>query len=130
MMTFCALSLARYVRTRSTAWGIGFFGALAFIVLLNSTFQWFWLAATAGPLVVLMRHRWRSFLAVAAVPLLFVAVWYVKDAVLFGTNATSSWFGMNLAKTTTYRASPVQLGNLLGDCCSSRHPADFDGEMG
>ena len=39
-VTFGALCAARFVRTRSTVWGIGFFGSIAVVVLLNSTFQW------------------------------------------------------------------------------------------
>jgi hypothetical protein len=112
-MTFGALCLARYIRTKLWKWGLGFFGALAFIVLINSTFQWFWLLAVAAPLAISCRRQWRAILAVAAVPLLLVGLWYVKDAVLFQTSTTSSWLGMNLAKATTDHASKTQLRKLI-----------------
>jgi hypothetical protein len=112
VMTFCALCLARFVRTRSLVWGFWFFGSLMTIVLLNSTFQWFWLVAASVPVLVVLRHRWKAVLAVAAVPLLLVSVWYVKNGVIFQSYATSSWFGMNLSKTTTNWATPGQLRRL------------------
>ncbi len=115
VMTFGVLSLARYVRTHSWLWGLSFFAALSSVVLLNSTFQWFWLAAVAAPLVIASRQHWRSVLVVAAVPVLLVSVWYVKNAVVFHTDTTSSWLGMNLAKITTQFAPRDQLARLIAD---------------
>jgi hypothetical protein len=113
LMTFCALCLAHFVRTRLSGWGVGFFACLMAVVLLNSTFQWFWLLAAGGPVVVVLRQRWRQFLAIAVVPLLLVSVWYIKNADLFQTYTTSSWFGMNFASTTTAWATPSQIRQLI-----------------
>jgi hypothetical protein len=112
-MTFGALSIARYVRTRSLMWGTCFFGSLTTIVLLNSTFQWFWVVAVAAPVAVVLRHQWRRVLSVAMVPLLLLSIWYVKNEVLFHTDTTSSWLGMNLARITTEQAPPSQLKALI-----------------
>ncbi len=112
-VTFGALCAARFVRTRSTVWGIGFFGSIAVVVLLNSTFQWIWLVAAAVPVVLALRAEWRKVLLVALVPLALVAFWYLKNAALFGTSATSSWLGMNLADITTYEATPAQISTLV-----------------
>jgi hypothetical protein len=113
LMIFCALCLARFVRTRSLGWGFGFFACLMAVVLLNSTFQWFWLLAAGAPVVVVLRQRWRKVLAIAVVPLLLVSVWYIKNAALFQTSTTSSWFGMNFASTTTAWATPSQIRELI-----------------
>jgi len=113
VMTFGALSIARYVRTRSWMWGVCFFGSLTTVVLLNSTFQWFWLVVVAGPVAVALRHQWRRVLAVAIAPLLLLSLWYVKNEVLFHTDTTSSWLGMNLARITTEQASPGQIRALI-----------------
>jgi hypothetical protein len=51
-------------------------------------------------------------LAVAAVPLLLVAGWYVKDYVQVGTTTTSSWLGMNLAKSILFMAPADQIAEL------------------
>ena len=50
---------------------------------------------------------------VAVIPLLIVAGWYGKNAVLFQTYSTSSWLGMNVAKVTTSAAAPPVLYRLI-----------------
>jgi hypothetical protein len=82
-------------------------------VLLNSTFQWFWVAAAALPVIVHFRGNWRTVVTVAVLPLLLVAVWYVKNDVLFQASTTSTSFGFNLARITTSKAGPGELGHLL-----------------
>ena len=49
---------------------------------------------------------------VAAIPVLVVGAWYVKDAVMFGTASTSSWLGMNLARDVLYKAPRTQIITL------------------
>ena len=110
--TVGAWSLVRFLRTGRARFGLGFFGASAAMVLLDSTYQFEWLLVAAVPVVVVLRHRWRTVLAVAAVPLLVVAGWYVKDYVQVGTTATSSWLGMNLARSILYRAPAGQIASL------------------
>ncbi|MHB8431813.1 MAG: hypothetical protein ACYDDZ_15040 [Acidimicrobiales bacterium] len=112
-VTFGALCAARFVRTRSTVWGTSFFGSMAVVVLLNSTFQWIWLAAAAVPVVLALRVEWRKVLIVSLLPLALVAFWYLKNAALFGTSTTSSWLGMNLADVTTFLATPAQISTLV-----------------
>ncbi len=113
LVTFGALCVARFVRTSSWVWGILLFASMMTIVLVNSTFQWFWLVLAAFPLVVVMRRHWRRLLVVAAIPLLIVSFWYAKNAVLFQTYSTSSWLGMNMARITVQRGTPQQIRHLL-----------------
>jgi len=110
--TFGAWSLARFLRTRRARYGFGFFGAYGAMVLLNSSYQVEWLVIAAIPVVVVLRARWRTVLAVAALPLLVVAGWYVKDFAQVGTTTTSSWLGMNLARSVLYKAPAAQIAAL------------------
>ena len=65
--TVGAWCLVRFLRTGRARFGLGFFGGYAAMVLLNSTYQIEWLLVAAVPvLVVVLRHRWRTVLAVAA----------------------------------------------------------------
>ncbi len=110
--TFAAWCLVRYLRTGRARFGMGFFGGYAAIVLLDSTYQIEWLLVGVVVVLVVLRHRWRQVLATAAVPLLLVGTWYVKDAVLFGTSTTSSWLGMNVARSVLFEAPPDSVARL------------------
>jgi hypothetical protein len=109
---FAAWCLIRYLRSGRGWPGLGFFGAYAAIVLLNSKYQIEWMLVALVIVVVVMRRQWRKVLAVAAVPLMLVLVWYVKNALLFGTTTTSSWLGMNVARQVLYQAPPSVVAKL------------------
>ncbi len=113
LLTFAVLSVARYVRTCNRLWGLGFFAAVAFVVLLDSSFQYLWLVAVLVAVLVGLWGRRRTVLLVALVPVLLVVGWAAKDAVQFGTFTTSSWLGMNLAKTTIAAAGPRRVDALV-----------------
>jgi hypothetical protein len=113
LLTFAVLAVARYVRTGNRVWGLGFFAAIAFVVLLDSSFQYLWLAVVLVAVLVGLWGRRRAVLLVALVPLLLVVGWAAKDAVQFGTFTTSSWLGMNLAKTTISPAGPRRVDALV-----------------
>lgn len=91
--------LQRYLRTRLIGWGFGFFLTVVLVFLMNSTYQLPWLLGATAVVLVTVR-RWRSVLLAAALPLLVAVLWLANDVAQFGTVATSSWLGMNLAKTT------------------------------
>jgi hypothetical protein len=77
LLTFGAWCLVRFLRTRQARYGVGFFGAFAAVVLLDSTYQFEWLLVAAVPVVIVLHRRWRTVVTVAAVPVLLVAGWYV-----------------------------------------------------
>ena len=110
--TFGAWCLVRFLRTGRGRFGLGFFSAYAAVLLLDSTYQLEWLLPAAVPVVVVLRHRWRTLLAVSVVPLLLVAGWYVKDYAQVGTTTTSSWLGMNLARSVLFMAPADQVAAL------------------
>ena len=110
--TFAAWCLIRFLRTARFRYGLGFFGGYAAIVLLDSSYQLEWFLVALAVVAVVLRHRWRTVVAVAAVPLLLLLVWTVKDFVQFGTTTTSSWLGMNLARSVLYQAPPRKIAQL------------------
>jgi hypothetical protein len=112
LATFGAWSLVRFLRTRQARFGVGFFCAYAAMVLLNSSYQIEWLLVAAVPVVIALRRQWRTVVAVAAVPVLVVAGWYVKDFVQVGMTTTSSWLGMNLARDVLYKSPAGQIAEL------------------
>jgi hypothetical protein len=112
LLTFGAWCLVRFLRTRRARYGVGFFGAFAAVVLLDSTYQFEWLLVAAVPVIVVLHRRWRTVVTVAAVPVLVVAGWYVKDYVQVGSTTTSTWLGMNLARSILYRAPAGQIDEL------------------
>jgi hypothetical protein len=100
-LALTGLLLARAIRTGRPWYVAGFSASASAVVLLNSTYQWIWLLPVCIlALFGLRHHGWRKLLIPLVVPLLVVGLWYVKNAVMFGTDTTSSWLGMNLAKLT------------------------------
>ncbi len=107
-----AWCLIRFLRTRRIWFGVGFFGAYAVIVMLDSTYQIEWLVVASGVVVVVLHRHWRRVLVVAVIPLLVVVTWYAKNEIMFGTSTTSSWLGMNVARLVLYKAPPSTLKKL------------------
>ena len=107
-----AWCLVRFLRTRRTATGAVAFSAFGAMVLLDSTYQVEWLVVLVVVAAIALGRQWRVVVRAAAVPLVVLATWYVKDLVLFGTTTTSSWLGMNLARSVLYRAPASQVAAL------------------
>ena len=110
--TFGAWCLIRFLRTTRLRFGIGFFGAAGAMVLLDSTFQFAWFLVTGAIVAVALHRHWRTVAAAAAVPLLLLVVWTVKDYAMFHTTTTSSWLGMNLGRSVLYKAPADQIAAL------------------
>jgi hypothetical protein len=110
--TVGAWCLIRFLATARLRFGVGFFGAYGAMVLLDSTFQLEWFLLAGVIVAVVLRKQWRTVLAAAAVPLVLVTTWAVKDYVQFGTTTTSSWLGMNLGRSVLYRAPAAQIAEL------------------
>ncbi len=110
--TIGAWCLVRYLRSGRARFGLGFFTAYAAVVLLSSSYQIEWLGVGVLIVVIAQRQHWRQVLAVAAVPVVVVVGWYAKDYAQVGTTTTSSWLGMNLARSVLYRAPAGQVADL------------------
>lgn len=103
-------------RARSAGWAAAGMCCFAAVVLIDTTFQWPWLLAMAVLAVAVAGRRGRRpAVAAVAVPLLLVGGWYAKEALQFGTAATSSWLGMNLYQTTLAHAPPAELSRLIAE---------------
>jgi hypothetical protein len=113
LLTVSALCCVRYLRTNKLGWGLALFCCGAGLVLLNSTWQWVWLIGLLAIVMWTFRRRLRAVVAVAAVPSLLVVGWYAKNAVMFGTYATSSWLGMNMQSVTFKPAGPDKVADLV-----------------
>ncbi len=107
-----AWCLARFLRTQQVSTGVVAFSAFGAMVLFDSTYQIEWMVVIVAVAALGLRTSWRVVLRAAAVPLVVVSVWYVKDVVMFGTTTTSSWLGMNLARSVLYKAPPQQITAL------------------
>lgn len=86
--------------------------AVAALACTRSLFHLVWaLAIVAGTLVLARRARpglrMGPLVGAAAPALLLVLALYAKNAVLFGSPASSTWLGMSLAKLTTWRLEPA-----------------------
>jgi hypothetical protein len=103
LLTVSALCLDVLLRRGSVWAGVGFFGAL---LVLASTWALFHLAhlclVTAGLWCLVPKAR-RVVLRVGLPALALLSLLYVKNLVLFGEFAPSTWVGMNLARVTIRR---------------------------
>ena len=110
--TFGAWCLVRFLRTERLRFGFGFFCAYGGMVLLDSSYQLEWFLVAAVIVGVALRRQWRTVLVAVAIPLVLVLTWTVKDYLQFNTTATSSWLGMNLARSVLFRAPADQIAAL------------------
>jgi hypothetical protein len=107
------LCLARYFRSGSLRWGLGYGSSLALVVLTNSTFQWPWMLVLLLPLAVRTHWDWRKVARVTLLPVVLVGGWQLKDAVMFHTYTTSSWTGMNLYRVAFHNVGLYQINRLV-----------------
>jgi hypothetical protein len=90
-------TLARFASSRRTADGVAFASSLAALVLLRSSFH---IVLMLLLLVLVWRQLGidpRRMAAIAALPLLVVAAWSVKNVAVFDSWTNSTWMGMNLS---------------------------------
>jgi hypothetical protein len=91
---------------------LAFFGVVLAACLLHATFHLAYLVLVVVAMMVLRWRRRRTILAAALAPLLLLAALYVKNDVLFGVPAATSWLGMNLYGVTV-RAMPEDTRRAL-----------------
>ena len=97
-----ALFLNRFLVSHGRAYGVAFLVCAALPVFINSSFQPVWFICVLGFSYYCFRSAFRELLPTALALLALIAVLIVKNAIVFGTVTTSSWFGMNLARMTTF----------------------------
>ena len=94
-----------------------FVGIVTAVVLTRSLFHPLWLFVVLLVVVWWLRGRGRrrDVVLAAAVPVLLVGGWMVKNEAVFGHATMSSWFGMNLQRAVISPLTPAQLDQLTAD---------------
>lgn len=105
--------LARFAPRQRVGDGIVFTASLGALVLMRSSWHVLLMIVLVAVVVVQLRLGARKVMAVAAIPVVLVVGWSVKNAVLFGSWSSSSWLGMNLsyvahAGVTDHRCRQLQ----------------------
>jgi len=94
-----AVFLHKWLSEHKPIYGAIFFICLACLVLTWSLFQALWIIAACVTLYLYGRIRLKSLIAAAAIPLILIMGWQVKNWHYFGFFGTSSWMGLNLARS-------------------------------
>lgn len=110
-----ALALARHEESPEPRRAALLFAVLAALVLTRSMFHAVWFGVWVGVVVVRRRRDWRRLAAVAAVPVLAVAVVHVHRWAQWGEPAVSSSLGLSLAKITTFQLDERERRALVED---------------
>lgn len=104
-MVLClsAILLHRYLKFGRFRYLAIFFALLALLVLTRSVFHPIWFVILTVPLIWYRRRHWKKIALAAGVPFLLCFLLYAKNAHEFGSFSSSTWFGMNFARLTTWR---------------------------
>ncbi len=103
VLCLAALLLHRYLKFGRFHHLVIFFALLALLVFTRSVFHLAWFAVLTLPLIWYQRKNWKKIALVAGVPFLLCFLLYAKNAHEFGSFSSSTWFGMNFARLTTWR---------------------------
>lgn len=103
MMVMSVVALEAFVRRETIARGALFFGLLAVIVLYRGIFGIGWFLVIAVGLFATNRRLRRVIPRAAAVPLLVLALYAVKQEVVFGRSVGHAYLGPNLTKRVVDR---------------------------
>jgi hypothetical protein len=103
VLCLSALMLHRYLKFGRFRYLVVFFALLASLVFTRSVFHLAWFLVLALPLIRFQRRNWKKIVLAAGVPFLLCFLLYAKNGHEFGSFSSSSWFGMNFARLTTWR---------------------------
>ena len=92
-----AVALLLFLERRSRAGLTLFLSLVTLVMLTRSVFHPLWLVAIALALTPFVAGQ-RRFLLAAAIPLVVVSLWSLKNYAVVGSYASSSWLGLNLTK--------------------------------
>ena len=113
LVTLTGFAAIRWVRTERLQPGLAYGVLAAVLILTNSSYQLYTVALATVPVVWVLRRRWRETVVALLVPLAVVVTWYAVGIVQFGSATTSSWLGMNLARSTVQLDSPADIASLI-----------------
>ena len=119
LLCLAALALPEFMAGKMR-YGLFFFSVLAVCAATRSLFHPLWFMGTIGLMLIIMKNKRFFILKAAALPLLFVLAWPVKNLILFGSPA--DWSGMNRYKIISRflpeseRIALVKASNLPPAC--------------
>jgi len=110
-----ALWLHRFLASGRRIYGWAFSIAVALPVFLNSSFQILWFVGVIGLLSLAAYDKLRPVLPLCMCLLGLMLALALKNLLVMGSFATSSWYGMNLARITTFQLAQPERAQLVRD---------------
>jgi hypothetical protein len=92
------LFLLYFIETKKWKYGFTFFSLLSILVLTRSMYHLVWIVAILSMLALFKFVSFKTLFRSSVIPFTLALAWYVKNYILFGIFASSSWFGMSLSE--------------------------------
>lgn len=100
LLVWMAVGAGSLARATTPTHALSFSATVALLCLTRSVYHVAFAFAVLSAVVRAAPQAWRVLRCWSVVPAIAVLAVYVKNFLLFGTFATSSWMGMNVAKMT------------------------------
>ena len=115
LLCFAAYFLNRFLSSGSRIVGVAFVIASGLLVFLNPSFQIWWFVGVWAILFIVTYDRMRTLLPAALSMLALILLLYIKNFLVFGVFATSSWSGLAITQTTTNQLSVGERETLISE---------------
>jgi hypothetical protein len=112
LLCLVVLCLLLALRTRHPVYLFAFAGMLVALNLTAAIFHVLWIIAICAAVVLVMHPRWRTALLLA-LPLVLIGGVYIKNIAVFDLAGSSSFLGMNVARTMEYVLPPTERTDLV-----------------
>ena len=103
LLLLSAFLLNFYLKNRSLLPLFLFFTVLAIVCLTQSFFHIAWFAAIVLIILLFKKNEIKRVIFAASIPFLIVLSVYLKNYFVFNEFTSSTWFGMNFSKITTFQ---------------------------
>jgi hypothetical protein len=119
MLTLSIAAFARWVRDGRVAAMLVLAGSTLAATMTTALIHPIWFPIIIGLALLarrpVSRRNWNIVLTGVAIPALLIFGLLLKNQVLFGTSGFSSWFGMNLSKTTISTVGQARILSLVDE---------------
>ncbi len=117
MLTLSIAAFARWVRDGRVAAMLVLAGSTLTAILMTALIHPIWFPIIVGIALLarrpVSRRNWNIVLTGIALPVLLIFGLLLKNQILFGTPGFSSWFGMNLFKSSVSTVSTAEIRDLV-----------------